>query len=241
MDPSFILEMLILILLIPLIGVAAIGFGCFYGIRRLVFAAKGEPYVPLFESKKKRPYQHLDAANGSTSEDIARVLRKYTNAPVVGTYAQTALRTLSDESHKSASFNAVLESKFAKGSLSYEKFLAAATGTHDAVVGNCARIANLVQTFDGTDYRNIERALNSSNRHQNQLPSATDEQKMQLYQGTLSNMSALSSANESLLLELDKLSAELGKLDNVDSTEDSARMLDEIRTLIDETKYYTQN
>ena len=135
----------------------------------------------------------------------------------------------------------MLESKFTRDSLSYEKFLTAAIGTHDAVLNNCARLGNLIQTFDGTEYRNLERALNSSNRRQNQLPSATDEQKLQLYQGSMSNMSALISANDALLLELDKLAAELGKLDNIDSTEDSTRMLNEIRTLIDETKFYSQN
>ena len=241
MDPGFVLEMLLLILLIPLLGIGALGFGIFYGVRRLLYAVRNEPYVPLFQDKKKLPYQHLDPASGTTSEDISRMLRKYNNAPVVGNYAQHGLRQLTEEQQKSASFNAVLESKFTRESLSYEKFFTAATGTHDTIVNNCARLANLVQTFDGTDYRNTERALKSANRPQNQLPSATDEEKYQLYQNNLTNMSSLLSANDALLLELDKLAAELSKLDNVDSTEDSTRMLNEIRTLIDETKYYTQN
>ncbi len=241
MDPGFIFEMLLFILLLPLIALGALGFGCFYGIRRLLFVAKGEPYVPLFQSKKQLPYQHMDITTGSSADDIARVLRKYRNAPVVGTYAHKALQMLDNERQKNANFNAILESKFARGSLSYEKFLAAGTGANEAVLNNSARLANLIQTFNGTDYRAVEHALNSSSRRQNQLPSATDEEKMRLYQNSLSNMSELLSANESLLFELDKLTAELAKLDNVDATEDSTRMLNEIRTLIDETKFYTQN
>ena len=67
---------------------------------------------------------------------------------------------------------------------------------------------------------------------------ATDAEKHALLRTSVSDMEAIEHSNAQLLLELDKLSAELGKLADADTSEKSERIVEEIRTLIDETKYY---
>ena len=48
----------------------------------------------------------------------------------------------------------------------------------------------------------------------------------------------LIASNEKLLVELDKLSIELGKLTDADAVAETEGIVEEIRTLAEETKYY---
>jgi hypothetical protein len=220
-------------------GFAAVVVGTLYGIRRLIFAAKGEPYVPLLQSGRKPPYQYLDVDTNVTADSIARILRKYAATDVVGVYAKAALDALERENTKNASFNGVLDSKFTKGSISWEKFASAASGTHEAVVRNCAMLANRVQSFDYANYRAIERLYRRAPWKHDALPTPAQAEQRRLYQQQIGDMNALITSNDNLLVELDKLAAELSRLDNIDTSDSSTRMLEEIRTLIDETRYYS--
>lgn len=220
-------------------GFAAVVVGTLYGIRRLIFAAKGEPYVPLLQSGRKPPYQYLDVDTNVTADSIARILRKYAATDVVGVYAKAALDALERENTKNASFNGVLDSKFTKGSISWEKFASAASGTHEAVVRNCAMLANRVQSFDYANYRAIERLYRRAPWKHDALPTPAQAEQRRLYQQQIGDMNALITSNDNLLVELDKLAAELSRLDSIDTSDGSTRMLEEIRTLIDETKYYS--
>ena len=65
-------------------------------------------------------------------------------------------------------------------------------------------------------------------------------EKQQVLQQGLDEMDALLQANDQLLTELDRLTFELGKLTDAESNTDGERIVEEIRTLIDETKYYSQ-
>ena len=219
----------------------AVILGIAWGIRRAIYAIKGEEYKPLLGDKTQREYEHQDIDAGATADSIAGVLRRYTHAVVVGKRASAGLSALDSEKRKSAAFHAVLEKKFQKGSLSWEKFSVAADLTHDAILRNCASLANRVQVFDRAGYQKKELGHRSSTWRKDDAlldPGAAEKQRV-LQQG-LDEMDALLASNDRLLTELDKLTFELGKLTDADATADGDHIVEEIRTLIDETKYYGQ-
>ena len=61
-----------------------------------------------------------------------------------------------------------------------------------------------------------------------------------MLQAGLDEMDAILRSNDQLLTELDKLTLELGKLTDAEASADTEHIVDEIRTLIDQTQYYGQ-
>ena len=214
-------------------------FAIIYIVRRVMFAVRGEDYVPLFKFKKKqRPYVHQDVDAGATADSINDVLRRYQQNEMVGKYARKAMSNLADMERKAAYLHSVLDAKFQRGSLSWEKFAVAADSSEKAILRNCSALANRIQTFDSAEYKRLERASRLAERGRGPVLDATDAEKHALLRTSVSDMEAIEHSNAQLLLELDKLSAELGKLADADTSEKSERIVEEIRTLIDETKYY---
>jgi len=226
-------------------AVVAIGAALAYCIRRVVYAIKGEEYKPLLGDKTKHEYEHQDVDTGATADSIKRVLKRYTRAKVVGQRARAGIANLEDEERKNAAFQAILEKKFQRDSLSWSKFVVAADMTHDAIVRNCASLANRMQVFDRAGYQKEELGHRSSTWRESQAQvgqslSQPSTEKQRVLQEGLDQMDALLASNDRLLTELDKLTIELGKLTDADSNADGERIVEEIRTLIDDTKYYGQ-
>lgn len=220
-----------------LVGVAGLAV---WGIRRLVYAIKGEEYKPLFGSKKEREYEHQDIDDGATVDSIKRVLNRYAQANVVGKRAKAALIALDNEERKRSAFFAVLDKKFEKGSLSWDKFAVAANMSHDAILRNSASLANRIQVFDRAGYQKQELGHRSSTWREGKTVTPESQEKQIVLQEALDQMDGLIASNDQLLTELDKLTFELGKLTDADANADGDRIVEEIRTLIDETKYYSQ-
>lgn len=209
-------------------------------VRRAVYAIQGKEYKPLLGDKTKHDYEHQDVDEGATEASIKNVLKRYTRASVVGKRAQSGIAALENEKRKTAAFKALLDKKFQSGSLSWDKFAVAAEMTHDAILRNCASLANRVQVFDRTSYQKQELGHRSSTWREGEIIDPQTAEKQRVMQEALDEMDALIASNDQLLTELDKLTIELGKLTDADSNADSERIVEEIRTLIDETKYYSQ-
>ena len=217
----------------------AVIFGIFYVCRRIYYAMRGEEYVPLFKGKTGK-YEHQDVESGATVESISKVLARYARYDTVGKYAHAGKKALEDMDLKLASFYATLDSKFPRESLSWDKFSVAAVGVEQTLINNCALLANRVQTFDRDEYRQLARQIRNAAYHQGTPLAPVQQQKWQLLKASIDDMDAIIESNEHLLFELDKLASELDKLQNAGFTEESEKLLEEIRTLIDETKYYRQ-
>ena len=221
--------------LVIVVGIVA---GIVYGIRRAGYALKGEPYRPLLRSKRQPEYEHQDIDAGATSASIASVFKKYSRTDVVGHYARAGLTALENEERKRDGFIAILNSKFEPNSLSWGRFAVAADATHDAVLKNCASLANHIQMFDHEGYRIAERTRRSISYRTGEKHDPNLAEKRRLYQASLSDMDTILLSNDKLLLELDKLASELGKISNEETTESTEGIIEEIRKLADETKYY---
>ena len=223
-----------------LAGTVAVLGGLAYGVRRGVYALKGQPYRPLLGSGSQPAYEHQDVDAGATADSLKSVFRRYLQASGVGPYARAGMDALDSAERKAANFRVVLDNKFQPNSITWSKFSSAGTTAQEAVLRNCAELANEIQLFDHTDYRALEQARRRSRFRSDSQLSETQIEKYHMFDAKLDEMKQLCDTNERILLELDKLGVELDKLDDAGSSAESERLVEEIRTLIDETKYYKQ-
>ena len=222
-----------------LAGSAALIFALIYGARRGVYALKGEPYRPLLGPGKQNQYQHQDVDSGSNSDSIKSIFRRNLNVKGVGPFARSGMEALSSAERKSANFRAVLDNKFEPGSITWQKFAGAADATSQAVLRNCAELANDIQLFDYEDFSRSERARRKATyRSDAPVLQTTQIEKQSLFHTQMVEMQAICDRNDKLLLELDKLTAELQTLDDAGSSAKSDQLIEEIRQLSAETKYY---
>ena len=70
---------------------------------------------------------------------------------------------------------------------------------------------------------------------------STRAERLRLYREMLASLDAIQETNDGLLLELDKLAAELGTLSSAGTSDGSDLIIEEIRRLVDEAKYYRQS
>lgn len=233
--------MLLLAIIAGTVGITAAGaaiFGLVYAARRSAYALQGRPYQPLLTAGNG--YEHQDVDAGADEASVRAVFKRYLQTSGVARFARTGITALDSADRKVANFRAILDSKFQPGSITWDKFSVAASATQEGVLRNCAELANAIQAFDHADYRRLEQMRRRSLFIPGATLDATQEEQWRLLQVKLSQMQAIENANERLLLELDKLSAELDKLDDAASNSESERLVEEIRQLTEETKYYKQ-
>ena len=187
---------------------------------------------------RTRKYEHLDATGDVDSYELTEVLKRYVSAPVVGEYASTAMDEIARADKKKKSLHDIVSGKFQKGTLSWDKFIAVIDSACQTVYKNAALLANRVQAFDVDEYRKVSKMIGSNAYKQDEIPDEVQEEQWKLLQNSLADMRGVVAANERLLLELDKFSIELGQLESASSSDQNNEMLEEIRTLVSETKYY---
>ena len=208
------------------------------------------PPAPSHENTRTRPnarradpqrpksYEYLDVDAGTTPERIVQVMRGYVDDPVVGTYAQDAIDTLDSAEFRKRSLHGEIDSKFAEGSISWSRFANTADSALEAIVRNCALLANRVQAFDTVEYMRLEQFFRSGGHSGDEASDRARLQRWRLLEDTRKEMDDIRATNEGLLLELGKLAAELGKLTSTASHDESAQIAEEVSKLVDETKYY---
>ncbi len=197
--------------------------------------------APRPSGVKRKDYVRLDPDNGHTTADVAKVARRYVSDPVVGSYAQGTLDVLDSAEMRRQSLFAELDSTFQRGSISWEKFASPSYAALDAILRNSALLLNRIQSFDTAAYLRLQKTMGTEWRRLDDLDSQssqTREQRWNLFKSTLASFDEILVTNEGLLFELDKLNSELVSLTASSPTEQGDRILEEIRRLVEEAKYY---
>lgn len=225
---------------VGLLSVAVILCFLLYGARRAYYALSGKTYVPLLEAGGAK-YEHQDVNAGASIDSIRTVLKRHLSTKGVNTYARAGLNSLESSERKATAFLNMLDSKFEPGSITWQKFAGAADATRQAVIRNCADLANAIQLFDYEDYRRTERTRRMATYRKSidgTMDQTTQIEKQHLHNKQLADMQAIIDRNDKLLLELDKFTAELGTLNDSGSSAESDKLIEEIQQLAAETKYY---
>lgn len=185
-----------------------------------------------------RSYVYLDVDGGATPDSIAKAMRDYEQERVVGPYARDVVNTLRMAERRKKSLFSEINNRFSPKSISWDHFAATVNEAFDTIVRNCALLANRVQAFDVEDYERSEQFYRTGGEMHNGKQNPALIKRWELLRETKAQMDEIRAANDGLLLELDKLSAELVNISNNESTDQSARIAEEVSRLAEETKYY---
>lgn len=191
-------------------------------------------------STNHHEYTRLDVDAGATAETISAVMRDYVGDPVLGRRARAVVETLESAEHRRGSLFAELDGTFQRGTISWDKFAGPAYAALDSVLRNSALLANRIQAFDSAGYLRLREDLAAEAEDGEAHHSETRQRRLQLYREMLESLDTLQDTNEGLLLELDKLVTELSTINGPGQGEKSDQIIDEIRRLVDEAKYYRQ-
>jgi hypothetical protein len=156
----------------------------------------------------------------------------------VGTYAKHAIAELESAEVKRAHLYETIGSKFQEGSLTWMKFAEVVDAATNAIVHNSSILARRIQTFDVDDYNRTTRNTITGLFRRSTIPESLREEKREVYEMSLNDMRGIVAANERLLIELDKFKNEMAQLETSANAEVNDRLLEEVNTLVEETKYY---
>ena len=177
----------------------------------------------------------LEPEHVMTAGEVIPVLEEYDDAPYVGGIAGDALEQVRSAGRKRKRLNKVIGAQFSEGSLSWDRYTSLVEGAERTVVRNAALVANSVQSFDREGF---SRAKSGERRASEAGRQEMHQEGLALYDEALAHMREVITANERVLLELGKLELELSKLEADDVTEESGQTIEELQTLIDDTRYY---
>ena len=195
---------------------------------------------PTANQQNQQDYVRLDIDRGTTNKDIVAVMRNYVSDEVLGERAAAVIDTLGSAEHRRRSLFAELDGTFQPNTISWDKFAGPAYAALDAILRNSAQLGNRIQAFDSVGYMRLRKSIAEEEAEIESRRSETRTRRWQLFCEMLESLDALQETNEGLLLELDKLSAELSTISGSDSTDRSDQIIQEISRLVDEAKYYRQ-
>lgn len=192
-------------------------------------------YTPASESFE---YVHFDADGVVNARELIKVLGHYTQDPVLGERAAAAIQTLRSAERRRKSIDAELDDAFQHGSISWQRFASPAQAAFDSIMRNSALLTNRIQAFDTQGYirtfKSVQRDAGTAER----TGAQQRVERLELYQKMLADLDAMQENDEGLLLELDKLAAELSTISASGQSDKGESILDEIRRLVEEAKYY---
>lgn len=186
---------------------------------------------------KAPEYQHVDTDGVISSEQVVSILKKYTHRYGVGELARAGINELESAERKRDSFYAALDAKFKPETISWDRFAVGADSALTSIERSTAQLCNGIQAFDSDEYRRLEQNFKSESAT-GTPHDPTQEERLGMLIGRLDGMREIVAANERMLLEMDKLEAELVKLESTERTDRGDEILQEIRTLTEEMKYY---
>lgn len=211
-------------------GVALVGVAGVSNARLL----KGASTTPLLIGSG------ADTSEMATFDEVYAVLADYQGMRHVDTYAFQGMEKMDELARKSMRLKSLINAKFDAGSLSWTRFMGVVDSVTTTITRNSAILANRIQAFDAEGYERDKRLISSQDYLYDNIPDDIQVERYQLHERALTSMQEIVNANERLLLELDRLSSELTNLDSGILTTESEEMLDEIRRIVDQTKFYAE-
>ena len=156
-----------------------------------------------------------------------KILDMYKNGSYFGKTAQTVLDQIERLGRSMGRLQSEIDRRFEKNSMSNDKYSAIVNEANLSLVDNLISAAHKMQFFDEGEYTRL------LNHKQDSIPDDIQQQQLELYRMNEQSIKNVVTANERLILQLDTLAVELGG-----HSEDNDKLLDEIKKLTQEVKYY---
>ncbi len=223
------MEVVLTIFAIILVVIALIVALVIYAARRAMRSAR--------DAIKGPAYTHVDTEGNISEDQVRRLLKPYSYRAGVGEFARAGVSQLESVARKRTSFYALLDAKFKPETISWDRFAVGADTGFGAIDKNLAQLANIVQSFDSNEYRRLSRSSGSAAASKG-AGRETEQERLAVLNQRIEDMRNLIARNEALMLELDRLQAELEKVNGEESESQTSAVLDEIHKLTEEMKYY---
>lgn len=181
-----------------------------------------------------------DPSDSATFDEVYAALTDCQDDPVVGTYAFRGVDGMDEAARKSRRIRVLLDAQFEPNSLSWTRFMGVVDSVVATITRNSAILANQVQAFDTDGYERERRFIESQEYKFDDIPDDIQEERYALYNRAIASMKEILNANDRLLFELDRLVSELSGLDSGSLTTESEEMLEEIRRMVDQTRFYAE-
>ncbi len=180
-----------------------------------------------------KPKPALVGADEVSSLDKAKsILGGHVDSKYFGSYAKTASGQLDRILKSQKKLSDLLDRKFTKGTMSYDKFFAIVKDAENSTIKNVVVMANRMSIFDEEEYNRLQ------HYKEDDIPDDIQEEQLKLYKDNFDAVKSVIALNEKLLLKLDALAIELSSFEVSETQEMNSDILVEIEKLIEETKYY---
>lgn len=181
---------------------------------------------------KQKPEHKLFLENSSISvEEIRSEMSRYVNSEVFGRIASSSVEQLDKCLQLRIKVEDILNHKFDKGSLTYNKFAAIAESAETTILNNMMAMLNRMRVIDDAEYRKLMNYKNDDIPDELQIP------RLELYTKNIKAVKEQRDQNEGLLYKLDELLLELTASEIAD--EKKSRVYGEIDALIKQIQYYS--
>jgi len=189
----------------------------------------------LKEASAPKPYAYLDASDVRDASEVLKVSSAYEDDKVLGEYAKTISRDFSTFEARRNAIMQILDAEFEPHSMTWDRFATPLETAQATITANAAQVANHMQAFDSEAYAHLERM--DSGKMLDDKP--TELKRLEIGRAQLAEMNDLLEANKRLLVEIERLQAELSQLSGAGLTEETESIASEISRLAEEARYYS--
>ena len=183
--------------------------------------------IRLLKEPERKPVTLEDVPD---LEKAKAILRAHCGSRYFGSMARTASEQLDRIVSCRQRLSDILDQRFTKGTISWDKFESAAEAAEASAIKNVVSMANRMRLFDEKEYARLQ------HYQEDDIPDEIQKEQLGLYQKNFEHIRAAIALNEKILLKLDALAMEISSSD--DGADLDHALIGELERLIDETKYY---
>ena len=196
-----------------------------------------QPVDPADEVLKKNNEMPKEAF--TSSDPRVKALVPFATVKDVGKVASHGIRQLLALDQKEKQLMDLVEQKFMKGSITYDRFASTILAGTDTVRQNADVLADKMANFDGDEYYRISQSVETGAFRRDMVDDEVQLARYDAYHKQIAEMKRIIDANEKLMLTLDECNVELSRLVSNQLDQHSEEILTEITELSKTTKYYS--
>lgn len=230
MDVADVIVTVIGVVLALTVGIVALPIAAVVLLVRWIWRkAHGDKALP---PSGKQAYAYLE--DGASQDAIMHVVSGYVDDVVLGPYAQGVLATFDTAELRHRGIFSILEDEFTRDSLTWDKFSVPVDVAIEGILHNATQLANRIQAFDSKEYQRMGRIERAGGYDEGR----SEVKRLGVMRETLKEMDQIQTANDQLLAELENLQAKLASMSGADVGKETDQIIEEIRQLAEDAKYY---
>ena len=171
-------------------------------------------------------------------EEVGSYLIKMRDSSIFSDLLGMTIVQLSKADAEKAKLSSILDEKFQRNSISWNKFYSVIVSAHQAIIQSDVLIARRIEQFDTGEFIDLQKLISSGEYKKDTIPDDIQEEKYQLFVKRWDSIQNLYNVNERLLVKMDALEAEIAELGDNNVTNENGEILSDIEELISQTHYY---